>query len=461
MAVNLSRNTKVYFTTNVDSVTGVITNSGFTAANLVELQVLSDYNFTQSTNQETIQLNEAGATPNRGQRSFNTALAPVEWSFKTYIRPYLDGGSSAITAAEKVLWNAIAGPSEIGKIGTVNAPKVTLTSISRATTTTGVCTAAGTFSTAYPVGSVFNIIGTGTGTSSAFIGQFVVDSATTSQIIFTNPYLTTSNPATAVGTFIAMGGQWAEGTTAMAQVGFAASESHQLQKFGLVFKTDNVYYYVDNCAVGEAQVDFGIDQISQIAWSGNGTVIREVTPHATFTSATAAVSAAKFITNKLTTVSLSKNIGGGGTDFNVPITGGSITISNNLQYLTPEILGIVNQPIGYFTGSRSITATLNAYLRAGAAETGGLLSDVLTSAASSPDNQFRCNIQVGGGTNSVRVDFDIPAAMLQVPTVEQADVISTTINLTAQGYDLAGNVTASSGYNIESANELVVRYYSV
>jgi len=46
---------------------------------------LLTHDFSQNTSVDTVTLNEAGAAPVRGQRSFNTALEPVDFSFSTYI----------------------------------------------------------------------------------------------------------------------------------------------------------------------------------------------------------------------------------------------------------------------------------------------------------------------------------------------------------------------------------------
>jgi hypothetical protein len=54
----------------------------------------------------------AHQTPVRGQRSFNTALDPVDFSFTTYMRP-ADTGTN-ISCEEAVLWNAMFSASEIG-----------------------------------------------------------------------------------------------------------------------------------------------------------------------------------------------------------------------------------------------------------------------------------------------------------------------------------------------------------
>lgn len=122
MAVNLIRNSRVFFTTNVDSQgrvrAGAYKDSNtypFTATNTWEIQVLEGLTFSQNTTVDTVTLNEAGAAPARGQRSFNTALEPLDFSFSTYLRPYNSG--SAVTAEERFLWNAFAGSVAVGGVG--------------------------------------------------------------------------------------------------------------------------------------------------------------------------------------------------------------------------------------------------------------------------------------------------------------------------------------------------------
>ena len=104
MSFNLLRNSRVFFTTNVGNsgaTLGVVAASGFTAANTREIQVLDGFGFSQNTTSETVTLNETGASPVRGQRSFNTQLDPVDFNMTTYIRPVDDG--TIVTAVESVL----------------------------------------------------------------------------------------------------------------------------------------------------------------------------------------------------------------------------------------------------------------------------------------------------------------------------------------------------------------------
>lgn len=379
MSFNLIRNSRVFFTTNVDSGTGAVLATGFSATNTFEIQVQDGFSFSQNTTSETVTLSEGGDTPVRGQRSFNTALEPADWSFSTYIRP-ADGGVN-ITAEEAVLWNA----------------------------------------------------------------AFAAHKADGSD---------------------AIGGANAAWTAGIADATLVAtkSQAHQLQKFGLIVVTDTTSFIIDSCAIDTVTIDFGLDAIASIAWAGKGATLRQVAVTATtgatptFSGALTGTSKGKnttapYIANKLSTMTLIAGINGTGKVYSIAITGGSLTIANNLNYLTPANLGVVNKPATYFTGTRSITGTVNAYLRTGANSTAGLMADLLAGSDTDVDPEFSLQLEMGGKASATRVELEMPAAVLTIPSVNTEQVISTTINFTAQGY--TGNA-----FDIGSSNELEVRYYT-
>ena len=373
MSFNLIRNSRVFFTTNVDPNTGKVLTTGFLPANTFEIQVQDGFSFSQNTTNETVTLNEAGATPVRGQRSFNTALEAADFSFSTYIRP-ADGGVN-ITAEESVLWNAMFGTTTIGGAGAA----------------------------------------------------------------------------------------WSEDVAA-ATVVVTNSQAHQLQKFGLLILTDSTTFIIDACALDTATIDFGLDAIATIAWAGKGGVLRQAsvtaTTGATPTFGGALTGTAKgknttapYIANKLSTLTVKSGINGTGTVYNVALTGGSITISNNLSYLTPANLGVVNKPVTYFTGTRAISGSINAYLRSGATNTAGLMADMLAGSDSDVDPEFYIQIELGGAASATRVEIEMPAAVLSIPAVNTEQVVSTTINFTAQGSN-------TGAFDIGASNEMEVRYYT-
>ena len=393
MSFNLIRNSRVFFTTNVNSA-GSVLLTGLTKTNTFELQVQDGFSFSQATTQETVTLNESGTAPVRGQRSFNTTLEPVDWSFSTYIRPKFEEGTVVNAAAdaddfigceESVLWNAIAGTGAIGQAG------------------------AGWTATA--------------------------------------------------------------GLTPVSTAAFGNSNAHQLQRFGLVIVFESAAYAIDNCAIESATIDFGLDAIASIAWAGRGTTMRQLATttavddlansEVDFTggltgSAKIRDVNAKYITNKLSTMTLARTTfqGQGAKTYTLALTGGSLTIANNLTYLTPANLGVVNVPVAQFTGTRAISATVNCYLRTGTNESATLLSDLLTMSTTDDENQFNVAIDLGGASNSNRVTLVMPFTMLSIPAISSEQVISTTVTLMPQ----AGSTSA---YDITNTNELTIEYRAI
>lgn len=479
---NLVRNSRVFFTTNVNASTGVVQTTSHTTATTKELMVLDGFTFSQGTNVDTIQISEAGNTPVRGQRSFNTSLNNVEFSFSTYIRPY--NATTTVSAAESVLWNALLSSSAIGTA-------VTLTGATAATyaTATGVLTISGTGMTYTGVtaNGVYTMSGIG-GSGASWVNapvRVLTLSASSITLQVLNPTTTTLTLTAGAGIKFnqcawtdnaAVSGDVQFGNVPYAQASTVVSNKNQLQTFGMIFVVDGVMYLVDNCAMDSATIDFGLDGIATVQWSGKGTALRS-TDAPTMSTATdpvftgtltgtaygkanTAVANAAYITNKLSTVELISNLGGiGGTTYTLALTGGSITVANNISYVTPANLGVVNTPIGYYTGTRSVSGSINAYLRTGTAGTAAILANMLSNAATSTEPKYQMKLDVGGSSNSNRVNLWIFGANLQIPTVDAQAVMSTTISFNAQG--TADMATSSvSNYDLESTNDLVIKYFA-
>jgi hypothetical protein len=121
-------------------------------------------------------------------------------------------------------------------------------------------------------------------------------------------------------------------------------------------------YKIEGGVVNEASIDFDIDGIATINWSGFGKIITEDTaPTATIYEAITSTS--NFIRNRLTDLEISSTSPGSVT-YDLVLTGGNVTISNNITFLTPETLGVVNQPLGHVTGTRSVGGNFTCYLNA-------------------------------------------------------------------------------------------------
>ena len=88
------------------------------------IPVLEGFSFSQSTNASEITLAEmqdSAGQSRRGRKSFNDSLAPVDWSFSTYLRPFLSSASGAAGrygaagqhVVDEPLWNALLAKSRI------------------------------------------------------------------------------------------------------------------------------------------------------------------------------------------------------------------------------------------------------------------------------------------------------------------------------------------------------------
>jgi hypothetical protein len=359
--------------------------------NTFRIGVLDGYSFSQGSEATDVTINEAGATPNRGSKRFNDSLPPAEWSFSTYVRPFKHGTNSWREAGdmdmvENILWASMAGKDITD--------------------------------------------GSLTGTSASAV---TVDSTD-------------------------------------ADVSFIRSEHHELLKLSIFFALENTTYRLNDAQVNQCEIDFSIDGIAQLSWSGNATTIDQVVtaiedpskalhckPAGTDASVTTATYVegynyadstgpddADYLRNKLSTLTLVAEAQGGGNasggldarTYDINITGGSITIANNVTYVTPETLGIIDKPIGSFTGARQITGSLTCYLDTKANGSNQLLSD-MAAATDLVSNSFDMSLFMGGASGATSVvEFDIPKAHLQVPTLETGDLISTSVEFSAHGTDL-------------------------
>ena len=334
-----------------------------------ELPVLDGFSFSQATNASEITLNEMAAsdgTSRRARQMFTDSYAPAEWSFSTYARPFKSAGTNTAGNASKDGTLRNHAVEEVMWALMVGDASYTETDASTAPDFTG----------------------------------FTAD-ATDLDIDFD------SSNKTTLGT---------------ANIYFVLGAANSA--------LDNTVYKIEGCCVNEAGLDFDIDGIATINWSGFGKIITEnpSTPTATVTEAISSTS--NFIRNRLTTLTATTT---SDADFDAAyslvLTGGSVTISNNLTFLTPETLGVVNTPLGHVTGTRSVSGSFTCYLNAEGTSSAELFEDLIE-ATERVTNSFGLTFAVGGG-NAPRVELAMPQCHLEVPTHSLDDVISLETNFHA------------------------------
>jgi len=544
MSINLLRNSRVFFTTNVSpdlATRGVILTSGFDATNTAEIQVLDDLSFSQTTAVETIGVNETGTAPTRGQRSFNTALNPVDFNFTTYMRPYQAASVAGTITSIGATYTNSAGAStgNYSGSGAFPAHNSTQADFNNSTIFTNKygpntivvvdAPASGTAAVLAPVFGTdstlgtyqklvgFRIVNGGSGYTAATNGQLTAqvldpdnELETGHSITFT--YTASNTPSAAridceekylwnamfsaapISDSSPNEAAWKYQTgSSPSYVTLANSAKHQLQRFGIIVIFDQNCFLLDDCSLNQATIDFGIDAIASIQWSGQARKVRRISAPSGTTQWTgtlsgaspsyaAKVTSAPFLANKLSTVTLIKGVGKhedtnatqtgswqtspqAADTYILPLTGGSITLSNNITYLTPSYMGSINEPVNYFTGSRSITGSLTAYLRTGTFSgssgtkySANLFSDLVDSITTDSEPEFSLQLNIGGTVGSPHVALEMPGVVLTIPTVNAEQVITTTVNFTAQGTNLSTDPAA--GFNILNNNEIKIKYYA-
>ena len=347
-----SRDTKVYVAIGSD---------------IWEMPVLDGYAFSQATNSSEITLAEmesSAGVSRRGRRAFNDSLAPAEWSFSTYVRPFKTAGSGTGAAngtanehhaVEEVLWALMAGDASYSSYD--------FTGFTRDTTDLN--------------------------------------------------------------------------------IDFDSSNKSTLGTCTLYFVLGNAnkkVYSLTSAVVNEASIDFDIDGLATINWSGFASNIVEASePTATVTEDITATD--NFIRNRLsvlTVVPTTQDPDGDSTNeleasYSLTLTGGNITISNNITYITPEELGKVNLPVGHVTGTRSIGGNFTCYLSKDTAASNNSsdfwadmkdISNVIT-------NSFALTFKIGGSSATPRLEIAMPTCHVEIPTHDVADVISVTTNFMA------------------------------
>lgn len=393
--LNLQRNSEVFFSTvnlyDGDPVTNMV------PANTWKVEILAGYAASQAAATQDINALESGLSPDRSSKRFKTSLNPVDWNFQTYLRPtgIQDDNDHSTTDVMPVcdwyLWQALF-------------------------TNTAVATGT-TVQSAWQVGGRYD---------------------------------TTQRAAS--------------GTVAAHFPNFALAT-----EYNMYIKMENVVYQVKKATVNQATVDAAIDSIATTTWAGFGTELVELTgvprnnaisvfggiiancdspiaansnstsmtrqasyhPWSTWYVNSSSISPA-FIKNRLSSLEVKHQPAGGSqTTYNFPLTAVSFSYNNNITYLTPEELSIVNVPIGQFSGAREVTGSFTAYLRGASGDTAQLFRDLAADTRPAPVRFANANLIIGG-TTAPYVAFSMPAVVFDIPTHGIEDIITVSVNFKAQ-----------------------------
>jgi len=366
--------TKLYFSRDTKVIAHVPQSSAGTKSMYYDIPVLDGFSFSQATNTSEITLNEAQSTSGvsrRGRAMFNDSYAPVEWSFSTYMMPFTSAGGTKGTS---------------GKASATDGAHCEVTEALWA----------------------------------MFFGQ-TGNAGITSDTSNLDITQSTANKAT-VGVFdlfFIMG----------------ASQAATAYNFTTGAATANqMIYKLSDCSIGEASFDFDLDGIATVNWSGNGKLISEEAT-LNLSSSDALINegvsnTTGFIRNRISDLTMSGDASGSSVTYTSTLTGGNISWSNNLTYLTPETLGVVNQPLGHVTGTKSINGNFTCYLDNASATSSAEFYEDIVEATSDIQNSFSLSFDIGG-SGTPHCIITMPTAHLEVPTHSIDEVISLETNFHA------------------------------
>tara|TARA_A100001015_G_scaffold287853_1_gene358075 strand:+ start:3106 stop:4476 length:1371 start_codon:yes stop_codon:yes gene_type:complete len=370
-----SRDTEVYLQMTAD-------HGGGTGGTVWKIPVLDGFSFSQATNASEITLSEAVSNNSargksrRSRQMFNDSYAPAEWSFSTYMRPF----KSAVNASNG--WSPTGTSADVHSV------------------------------------------------EEALWANFVSNPSFTRGVSGTDAAWTAPNPHASSGNINPV-----KNDVNFKLINFKSSEVAALGEFDLYFKlggtsgqivgtaSTQLNYRIADCVVNEVTIDFDIDGIATLNWSGMGRIITEEasTPSTNLISEGADTDS-NFIRNRLSIMSVvqadaDELLETGETDsdntattYDIVLTGGNITFSNNITFLTPETLGVVNQPIGHVTGTRSVSGNFTSYLNDDTDSTSTLFARIIED-SDTVTNKFNVTFNIGGlpkitnGGTTVTVPF--------------------------------------------------------
>ena len=389
------------------------------------IPVLDGFSFSQSTNTTEVTLNEMESTAGvsrRARQMFTDSYAPAEWSFSTYIRPFTGSGSGAGNhsgakshVVEEALWNALAGSGAIGQAGAgLSTPDTNGADLDFAESNVA---ALDTFDLEFEMGSgktlptVYKIANCVVNEVNI---EFDIDGIATAQWSGFGSIITEKGSITAATIL--------EGTRSTDTGNFIRNRLTDLTVANIETTQANSNNAVSNSASVTLAAANSAIKVGQTVTAPAGSTIPGDTTVAAISGTGLTLSAASSIAaNAVLSFTENKMQ----PSYDLTLTGGSVTISNNMTYLTPETLGIVNQPLGHVTGTRSISGTFTCYLNTPTTGTSSadLFEDIITS-TDTITNSFSLTFVIGGTGNNTRVTMTLPNCHLEVPTHSIDDIIS-------------------------------------
>ena len=429
------------------------------STNVWKIPVLEGFSFSQATNTSEITLAEMEAgdgTSRRARRAFNDSLAPVDFSFSTYIRPFKSAGSGTgaadsaakVHAVEEALWALFGGRA-------LYASNAFTNQITPGTTVSDMVFTDSNRSTLGSTKGANLYFELGDANKICYkLSKIAINEASIDFDIDGVAQINWSGFADTI-----------EDITKAVTVNGTVSTANLVVDSGLVAadakrRIHGTGVTADVYLDGYTSATAGTLSSSQSI--ADDAVLHLLGPRATITEGITQTN--NFIRNRLTKCLVNTESDPQSAlenDYVLTLTGGNITLNNNITYLTPEELGTVNIPIGHVTGARNFGGSFTCYLTEddGNVNSSRDFFGDLTSTAqrSEVTNDFKLTFAIGGGTvvsNAISdANLADPALMIvfdrchvDIPTHSIEDIVTLETTFMALSTD------------IESADEVTMVY---
>lgn len=444
MALQFTRNANVY----VQLTDGVGGN-----VQAWKLAVLDGFSFSQAINSSEITINEAGSQSRRARLLFNDSLAPVEWSMSTYARPFTS--NSEAHSPEEALWAMLLGADGYTtgtRVFDGNSQNITAYTDATNTSWNFSGSNVSSFSDNWNIFFSFEEAGNTqvykceSSVINSLTMDFDIDGIATLQ--WSGFAKNLVDVGTSVPTDLTSGG-----TPAVIEDGLTSTTNFIRNRISTVdlVRTDTLIGSPDDNIVTGVTVD-GVNASTGATLNVTGDISKlKVGDTISVTGVVTSSQTVVSILSQEITLSANIDVASSGGEavvvtsavsdrYSLVLTGGSFSVENNISYLTPEELGLVNAPLANITGARSISGSLTCYLDNDEtnSKSGELFSD-LVSDTTTVRNVFDMSVNVGGDTDGApRVAFDLPTAHLEIPVVNVEDLL--TLEVTFHGQVSSGNV---------------------
>jgi len=206
------------------------------------------------------------------------------------------------------------------------------------------------------------------------------------------------------------------------EIDFVSSKTNTFPDLFIYVNMEGDVFKVGKCYIESVNIEFDIDGIVTTSWKIKALAFTNVaTAPATFLDRTERVG---YLKGRLSILEFNRQA----QEYNLPILGGSITISNSIVKLsTPIVSQQLATNLRAKVEGRSVDGSISVYLRTGKNRSVELLNSMLV-AMSTINDLASITINLGGGTGR-RLAIILPRTIVGLPQLNLKDVVTTDISL--------------------------------